>query len=65
MNMGEKKKQHERLHTARHRWLTPVILATREAEIRRITVRDQLRHIVRETLSQNTQHEKRAAEWLK
>jgi hypothetical protein len=32
-------------------WLTPVILATQEAEIRRIMVRSQPRQIVHETLS--------------
>jgi hypothetical protein len=32
-------------------WLTPVILATQEAEIRRITVRRQPKQIVHETLS--------------
>jgi hypothetical protein len=31
---------------ARHWWLTPVILATQEAEIRRIEVRRQPRQIV-------------------
>jgi hypothetical protein len=36
---------------AGHWWLTPVILATWEAEIRRITVHSQLRQIVLETLS--------------
>jgi hypothetical protein len=36
---------------ARHWWLTPVILATHEAEIRRISVQSQLRQIVPETLS--------------
>jgi hypothetical protein len=36
-----------------HRWLTPVILTTQEAEIRRIAVQDcQLGQIVCETLSQ-------------
>jgi hypothetical protein len=30
---------------ARHQWLTPVILATREAEMKRITVRSQSRAI--------------------
>jgi hypothetical protein len=33
-------------------WLIPVILATQEAEIRRITVQSQLGQIVPETLSQ-------------
>jgi hypothetical protein len=32
-------------------WLTPVILATQEAKIRRIVVRSQARQIVPETLS--------------
>jgi hypothetical protein len=32
-------------------WLMPVILATQEAEIRRITAQSQLRQIVCETLS--------------
>jgi hypothetical protein len=30
----------------RHQWLTPVILTTQEAEIRRITVQNQPRQIV-------------------
>jgi hypothetical protein len=33
-------------------WLTPVILATQKAEIRRVTVQSQLRQIVCEILSQ-------------
>jgi hypothetical protein len=41
-------------------WLTPVILATQEAEIRRITVRSQVRQIVHETLSQKSPSQKRA-----
>jgi hypothetical protein len=36
---------------SRHRWLTPAILATQEAEIRRIKVQSQPRQIVQETLS--------------
>jgi hypothetical protein len=34
---------------ARRQWLTPVILATQEAEIRRITVQSQPRQTVHET----------------
>jgi hypothetical protein len=33
-------------------WLTPVILATQEADIRRIMVQSQPRQMVRETVSQ-------------
>jgi hypothetical protein len=36
----------------------PVILATQEAEIRRIEVRSKPWQIVQETLSQKTQHKK-------
>jgi hypothetical protein len=44
----------------------PVILATQEAEIRRIAVQSQPRQIVRETLSQKkTHHKKGLVEWLK
>jgi hypothetical protein len=35
---------------AGRQWLTPVILATQEAEIRRITVRSYPKQIVHETL---------------
>jgi hypothetical protein len=41
-------------------WLTPVIPAIQEAEIRRITVQSQLGQIVRETLSRKTISQKRA-----
>jgi hypothetical protein len=36
---------------AGHRWLTPVIIATQEAEIRRIMVQSQPGQAVLETLS--------------
>jgi hypothetical protein len=48
------------LYIARRRWLTPIILATQEAEIWRIVVRSQPRQIVRETLFQKTLHKNRA-----
>jgi hypothetical protein len=43
----------------------PVILATQEAEIRRIVIQSQLRQIARETYLENTQHKKGLVEWLK
>jgi hypothetical protein len=45
---------------AGHRWPTPVILATQEAEIRRITVHSQPRQIVLKTLSQKYPIQNRA-----
>jgi hypothetical protein len=43
----------------------PVILATQEVEIRRITVQSQPRQIVPETYLENTHHKEWLAEWLK
>jgi hypothetical protein len=43
-------------------WLTLVILATQEPEIRRITVQSQPGQIVQEILSQNKLSQKRAGE---
>jgi hypothetical protein len=46
-------------YLAGHRWLTPVILAAQEADIRRIIVQSQPGQIVCETLSQKkTLHKK-------
>jgi hypothetical protein len=46
----------------RSQWLKPIILATQEAEIRRIMVQSQPRHIVHKTLPQKTHHKNRAGE---
>jgi hypothetical protein len=45
--------------------LTPVILATQEAEIRRIGVHSQLGQTVHETLSRKYPSQKGLVEWLK
>jgi hypothetical protein len=50
--LGRLRRKIKSLRLARHQWLTPVILATQEAEIRRIMVRSQPGRIVGETLSQ-------------
>jgi hypothetical protein len=50
---------------AGRQWLTPVILATQKAEIRRIEVRSQPRKIVCETLSRKYLTQKGLVEWLK
>jgi hypothetical protein len=42
-----------------------IILATQEAEIRRIMVQSQPGQVVCKTLSQKTHHTKGLAEWLK
>jgi hypothetical protein len=47
-------KQEKKL--AGRQWLSPVFLATQEAEIRRIKVQSLPRQIVRKTLSQKTHH---------
>jgi hypothetical protein len=43
----------------------PIILATQEAEIRRIVVQSQHGQIVLEMLSRKTHHRKGLMEWLK
>jgi hypothetical protein len=45
-------------------WLTSVIPATQEAEIRRTMVQSQPEQIVLETLSRETLHKKGLVEWL-
>jgi hypothetical protein len=46
---------------AGHRWLTPAILATQKAEIRRITAWSQPEKIVQETLSRKALHKNRTS----
>jgi hypothetical protein len=51
---------------AERQWLTPIILATQEAESRRITVRSQTGQTVRKNLSRKTLSQKIGlVEWLK
>jgi hypothetical protein len=50
---------------ARHQSLTPVILATQEAEIRRIMVQSQLGKKFKRPYLEKTQHKKGLMEWLK
>jgi hypothetical protein len=47
---------------ARCLWLTPVIIAIQEAEIRRRMAPSQPRQTVQETLSQETHHKKELVE---
>jgi hypothetical protein len=53
------------MYIARHQWITPVILATWEAEIRRITVQDQSGQMIYESLppSSKTNQYKRDWRW--
>jgi hypothetical protein len=53
MNLLMQKERHDG-----HWWLTPVILTTWEAEIRRIAVQSQHRQIVPKTYLKNTQYRK-------
>jgi hypothetical protein len=49
----------KKVQIARCWWLTPVLLPTQEAEIRRITVRSQPGQIVQEALSQKKKKERK------
>jgi hypothetical protein len=56
-------KYNKKLHEARCWWLTPVILATQGAEIRRTAVQSQLKRKARLYLK-NTQHKTELSEWF-
>jgi predicted P-loop ATPase len=47
------------LNRTERQWLTPVILATQETEIRRMAVQSQPRQIVHKTLSRKNSSQKR------
>jgi hypothetical protein len=50
---------------SRHQWLTPVILATWEVEIRKIEVSSQPGKWFSKLYLKNIQHEKGLVKWLK
>jgi hypothetical protein len=50
---------------AKRWWLTPVILATQETEIRRITVQSQTQKQFTRPYLEKTHHKKGLVEWLK
>jgi hypothetical protein len=50
----------KKIDEARHQWFMPVVQATQEAELRRITVGSQPGQMVHKTLSQKTLHKNRA-----
>jgi hypothetical protein len=52
-----------RSHLTRRQWLIPVILATPEAEIKRITVQIQSEEKTMFTVSQKYSIQKRLADW--
>jgi hypothetical protein len=56
----KKSKKQQQQQKSQRRWLVPIILATQEAEIRRIEVWSQARQIVCKTLSWKTHHKKRS-----
>jgi hypothetical protein len=58
--MSETRVEDKSSGLGRRQWLMPVILATQEADIRRIEVRSQPVEIVHETLSQKTLYKNRA-----
>jgi hypothetical protein len=48
-----------------YQWLVPIILATQEAEIRRMVFKASPGNIVHETLSRKNPSQKGLAKWLK
>jgi hypothetical protein len=54
------KNQNKKKSTARRQWLPPIILATQQAEIRRIMVQSQPGQIAHETLPRKNPSQKRS-----
>jgi hypothetical protein len=60
----EVKKKDKNKSTAGYQWLTPVVLATSEAQIRKLVGTDQFRQNVWEMLFQKRKKERKEKNWV-